>query len=48
LATVLGLIGMVIFITATIALAAAITWVVVKVTPSTPRKKRAAEAESGS
>jgi hypothetical protein len=39
LATVLGLIGMVIFIVATISLAAAITWVVVKVTPSGPRKK---------
>jgi hypothetical protein len=39
LATVLGLIGMVIFITATIAVAASITWVVVKVTPSGPRKK---------
>jgi FlaG/FlaF family flagellin (archaellin) len=36
---VLGLIGMVLFIAATIALAAAITWVVVKVTPSGPRKK---------
>jgi hypothetical protein len=30
---------MVLFIAATIALAAAITWVVVKVTPSGPRKK---------
>jgi hypothetical protein len=37
--TVLGLIGMVLFIVATIALAAAITWVVVKITPSGPRKK---------
>jgi hypothetical protein len=39
LATVLGLIGMVIFIAATIAVAAGITWVVVKVTPTAPRKK---------
>jgi hypothetical protein len=39
LETVLGLIGMVLFIIATIALAAAVTWVVVKVTPSGPRKK---------
>jgi hypothetical protein len=39
LATVLGLIGMVIFIVATIAVAAGITYVVVKVTPSGPRKK---------
>ena len=38
--TVLGLIGMVIFIVATIALAAAITWVVVKATPSGPKKKQ--------
>ena len=37
--TVLGLIGMVIFIVATIALAAGITWVVVKITPSGPRNK---------
>jgi hypothetical protein len=44
LANVLGLIGLVIFITATIALAAAITWVVVKVTPSGPRKKPEAPA----
>jgi hypothetical protein len=46
LETVLGLIGMVIFIVATIALAAAITWVVVKVTPSGPRKKPEATTES--
>jgi hypothetical protein len=42
---VLGLIGMVLFIVATIALAAAITWVVVKVTPSGPRKKPKPEPE---
>ncbi|MGH3116817.1 MAG: hypothetical protein ACRDQ2_06825 [Gaiellales bacterium] len=36
---VLGLIGMVIFIVATIALAAGVTWLVVKFTPSGPRKK---------
>jgi hypothetical protein len=46
LETVLGLIGMVIFIVAAIALAAAVTWVVVKVTPSGPRKKPAEPAES--
>jgi hypothetical protein len=39
LATVLGLIGMVIFIVATISLAAGATWLVVKITPSEPRKK---------
>jgi hypothetical protein len=39
-ADVLGLIGMAIFIVATIALAAGVTWVVVKITPSGPRKKK--------
>jgi hypothetical protein len=39
LENVLGLIGMVIFIVATIALAAGVTWLVVKITPSGPRKK---------
>jgi hypothetical protein len=39
LENVLGLIGMVIFIVATIAAAAAVTWLVVKITPSAPRKK---------
>jgi hypothetical protein len=46
LETVLGLIGMVLFIVATIALAAGITWVVVKVTPSGPRKKPEPTAET--
>ncbi len=44
LETVLGLIGLVIYIVATIALAAAMTWVVVKITPSGPRKKPEAPA----
>jgi hypothetical protein len=39
LADVLGLIGMVIFIVVTIALAAGVTWLVVKITPSGPKKK---------
>jgi hypothetical protein len=39
LETVLGLIGMALFIVATIALAAGVTWLVVKITPSGPRKK---------
>jgi hypothetical protein len=39
LETVLGLIGMAVFIIATIALAAGVTWLVVKITPSGPRKK---------
>jgi hypothetical protein len=46
--TVLGLIGMVLFIVATISLAAGITWLVVKITPSEPRKKRNAPAETSS
>jgi len=46
LANVLGLIGMVLFIVATIALAAGVTWVVVKVTPSGPRKKPEPTPES--
>jgi hypothetical protein len=46
LGTVLGLIGMVIFIVAVISLAAGITWLVVRFTPSGPRKKRTAPAES--
>jgi hypothetical protein len=37
--TVLGLLGMAAFIVATIALAAAVTWVVVKITPSGPKSK---------
>jgi hypothetical protein len=43
---ILGLFGMVIFIVATIALAAGVTWVVVKVTPSGPRKKPAPAPEN--
>jgi hypothetical protein len=44
--TVLGLIGMVFFIVAVISLAAGVTWLVVKITPTVPRKKRQAPAES--
>jgi hypothetical protein len=36
---VLGLLGMAVFIVATIAVAAGVTWLVVKITPSGPRKK---------
>ena len=46
MANVLGLIGMVLFIVATIALAAGVTWVVVKATPSGPRKKPEPTPES--
>jgi hypothetical protein len=38
--SVLGLIGMIIFIVGVISLAAGITWLVVRITPSEPRKKR--------
>jgi hypothetical protein len=44
--TVLGLIGMGLFIVATIALAAGVTWLVVKITPSGPRKKPEPSAET--
>ena len=40
LENVLGLIGMVIFIVGVISLAAGVTYLVVKITPSEPRKKR--------
>ena len=46
LGTALGLIGMVIFVVATIALAAGVTWLVVKITPSEPRKKPAPAPET--
>jgi hypothetical protein len=42
MATVLGLIGLVVFIVCVIALAAGITWLVVKISP----KKEKAEARS--
>jgi hypothetical protein len=45
--TVLGLIGMVIFIVCVIALAAGVTWLVVKISPNPEEKKRrAADAAS--
>jgi hypothetical protein len=39
--TLLGLIGLAIFIPCVIALAAAVTWVVVRLTPSPEDKKKA-------
>jgi hypothetical protein len=48
LGTVLGLIGMVIFIVAVISLAAGVTYLVVKITPTEPRRKRTAPAENSS
>ena len=43
---VLGLLGMALFIVATIAVAAGVTWLVVKITPSGPRKKPETPAAS--
>jgi len=41
MATVLGLFGLFIFITCVIALAAGVTWLVVKISPATVGKKSA-------
>ncbi|MBA2361739.1 MAG: hypothetical protein H0V79_12560 [Actinobacteria bacterium] len=43
---VLGLIGMVIFIVATIGLAAAVTYLIVKISPSSRRKDKAPTPQS--
>ena len=43
MANALGLFGILVFIVAIIALAAGVTWVVVRVSPD-PNKKRAAES----
>jgi hypothetical protein len=40
-ATVLGVIGLIVFITCVIAFAAAVTWLVVKISPTTTGKKPA-------
>ena len=45
MATVLGLLGLIVFIVCVIALAAAVTWVVVKISPSSKPKKKLAPAE---
>lgn len=42
--TVLGLLGMTLYIACVIALAAAITWLVVKISPTTGGKKRVAKS----
>ncbi len=46
--TVLGLIGMAIFIVGVIALAAATTWLVVKISPNPEDKKARAQAAASS
>jgi hypothetical protein len=43
--TVLGLLGLAAFIIAVIALAASVTWLVVKISPAPAKKKPAAEPE---
>jgi hypothetical protein len=43
-ATVLGLIGLIVYITCVIALAAGVTWLVVKISPATVGKKSAAKS----
>jgi len=45
-ATVLGLIGLVLFIASVIALAAGVTWLVVKLSPTPGRKKKPTTAAS--
>jgi hypothetical protein len=44
--TVLGLLGLAVFIVCVIALAAGVTWVVVKLSPTPGKKKKATPAES--
>jgi hypothetical protein len=43
---VLGVIGLVVFVAAVIALAAGMTWAVIKISPSRDRPKKAAEPSS--
>jgi hypothetical protein len=45
-ATVLGLIGIAFFIVCVIALAAGVTWLVVRISPSPDKKKKPAPTES--
>ena len=45
---VLGILGLVVYIVLVIALAAAITWLVVKISPTTTGKKRPSAKSSGS
>jgi hypothetical protein len=44
--TVLGLIGLALFIVAVISLAAGVTWTVVKITPAEKRPKKTGEAST--
>jgi hypothetical protein len=44
--TILGILGLIVFIPCVIALAAGITWLVVRVSPSPEKKQQKAEAAS--
>ena len=44
--TVLGLLGLAVYIAAILGIAAGVTWLVVKITPSEPKKKPAPAPES--
>jgi hypothetical protein len=46
--TILGILGLVVFIPCVIALAASITWLVVKISPSPEKKKRKQEQQAAS
>jgi hypothetical protein len=45
-ANVLGLIGIAVFIVCVIALAASVTWLVVRISPSPDKKKKSAATDS--
>jgi hypothetical protein len=47
-ADALGLLGIAVFIVCVIALAAGVTWLVVRISPSPDKKKKAAAADSAS
>lgn len=47
-ATVLGFLGLIVFIVCVIALAAAVTWLVVKISPTTVGRKPPAKSDSSS
>jgi len=46
MSTVLGLFGMLVFIVGVISLAAAITWIVVKISPAKSAKQQQAKTDS--
>ena len=44
--TILGLLGLIVFVVAVISLAASVTWLVVRLFPSSSQKKKAQPQES--